>query len=273
MSSPVCLPSISNELLADLTIAHQLADLADVLTSEKFQTLGLKIETKPDLTPVTEVDRGVERILRDHLLSALPDDAVIGEEFPNTGNSNRSWVIDPIDGTKNYVRGVPVWATLIALLIDGEPVIGVVSAPALNRRWWAAKSGGAFVGSVDHSGFIGKQIKVSKVTNLSDASLSISDLGTDPTSKYAAGFGALTNQVWRTRGYGDFWQHCLVAEGAIDLAAEPQVALWDLAPLAIIVEEAGGRFSGLNAVRGPDQGTALSSNGALHEAALKAINA
>jgi histidinol-phosphatase len=216
MSSPVCLPSISKELLADLTIAHQLADLADVLTSEKFQTLGLKVETKPDLTPVTEVDRGVERILRDHLLSALPDDAVIGEEFPNTGNSNRSWVIDPIDGTKNYVRGVP----------------------ALNRRWWAAKSGGAFVGSVDHSGFIGKQIKVSKVTNLSDASLSISDLGTDPTSKYAAGFGALTNQVWRTRGYGDFWQHCLVAEGAIDLAAEPQVALWDLAPLAIIVEEA-----------------------------------
>lgn len=272
MNQPLADPNISAESANDLVIAHQLADLADQITMDNFLRADLAIETKPDLTPVTEVDRGVERILREHLSSMLPEDAVIGEEYGKVGNSERSWVIDPIDGTKNYVRGVPVWATLIALMKGDESIVGVVSAPALGRRWWAVKNSGAYTGSADHSGQIGRKISVSKVAKLTDASISFSDLSFAATTKHAAGFSNLANSVWRVRGYGDFWQHCLVAEGALDIAAEPEVALWDLAPLAVIVTEAGGRFTGLNGVAGPDQGSAVTTNNLLHEAALSILN-
>lgn len=272
MSEPLADPSITAQSARDLVIAHQLADLADQLTLDNFQSANFVVETKPDLTPVTEIDRGTEQILRDHLAVVAPTDAVLGEEFGQTGIGNRKWVIDPIDGTKNYVRGVPVWATLIALLENEQPIIGVVSAPALGRRWWAAKNAGAFGGSHEHGGRHGRKLAVSKVANLADASISFSDLTLGSDHPYANGYAKLANSVWRTRGYGDFWQHCLVAEGALDLATEPQVALWDLAPLALIVTEAGGRFSGLNGIAGPAQGSALASNNLLHQAGLELIN-
>lgn len=271
MNQPLADPTISEQSARDLAIAHQLADLADQLTMDRFRSSNLIVETKPDLTPVTEVDRGVEQILRDHLAVVAPDDSVLGEEFGKSGSSDRCWVIDPIDGTKNYVRGVPVWATLIALQQADQSVIGVVSAPALARRWWAAKNAGAFAGSTDHSGMIGKRISVSKVSKLNDASISFSDLTFDEQNPAEAGFRDLANSVWRVRGYGDFWQHCLVAEGAIDIAAEPVVALWDLAPLDVIVSEAGGRFTGLNGIAGPAQGSAVATNSLLHEAALSSL--
>jgi histidinol-phosphatase len=272
VTQPLADPNISSESARDLVIAHQLADLADQITMENFLRADLMVETKPDLTPVTEVDRGVERLLREHLSVISPDDAIVGEEYGQAGASLRSWVIDPIDGTKNFVRGVPVWATLIALMQGDESIVGVVSAPALGRRWWAVKNSGAFTGSPEHSGLIGRRIHVSKVSKLTDASISFSDLSIGSDHPFVTGFTKLTNSVWRVRGYGDFWQHCLVAEGAVDIAAEPAVALWDLAPLAVIVTEAGGRFTGLNGVSGPAQGSAVATNNLLHETALEILN-
>lgn len=272
MNSPLAKATIPANLLKDLSIAHQLADLADEITISRFLATDLVVQTKPDLTPVTEVDRGVEQIIREHLAVVAPEDAIVGEEFGISGESSRCWVIDPIDGTKNYVRGVPVWASLIALLHNNEPVIGVVSAPALGRRWWAARNGGAFTGLPEHSGKHGRAISVSKVAKISDASISFSDLSFGDDNLYEKGFRKLASSVWRTRGYGDFWQHCLVAEGAIDISAEPVVALWDLAPLSIIVTEAGGRFTGLNGVVGPAQGSAVATNKLLHETALQILN-
>ncbi len=246
---------------ADLALALELADEADALSLRRFRALDLQVETKPDSTPVTDADRGVEELVRTRLAGARPGDAVLGEEFGATGDGPRRWVLDPIDGTKSYARGVPVWATLLALLEDGEVVVGVVSAPALGRRWWATRGGGAFV--ADPTGV--RRLGVSRVGLLGDASLSYSSFGGWPDR---GRFLGLCDAVWRTRAYGDFWSYCLVAEGAADLAAEPAVTLWDLAPLALLVEEAGGRFTGLDGVRGPDRGAALASNGLLHEAAL-----
>lgn len=271
MNHPLADPSITAQSARDLEIAHQLADLADQITMEKFLATNLLVETKPDLTPVTEADRAVEQILRDHLAATLPDDSILGEEFGVSGTSTRRWVIDPIDGTKNYVRGVPVWATLIALMIDEESAIGVVSAPALGRRWWATKGAGSYAGSSEHSGTIGRKLHVSKVSKLTDASISFSDLSLGSSNPNASGFTNLANSVWRVRGYGDFWQHCLVAEGALDIAAEPEVALWDLAPLSVIVTEAGGRFTGLNSIAGPAQGSAVATNNLLHESAISIL--
>ncbi len=272
MNQPLADPNISAESARDLVIAHQLADLADQITMENFLRADLMVETKPDLTPVTEVDRGVERLLREHLAAVSPEDAIVGEEYGQAGTSLRSWIIDPIDGTKNFVRGVPVWATLIALMQGEESIVGVVTAPALGRRWWAVKNSGAFTGSPEHSGLIGRRMTVSKVSKLTDASISFSDLTIGSDHPYAAGYTKLANSVWRVRGYGDFWQHCLVAEGAVDIATEPTVALWDLAPLSVIVTEAGGRFTGLNGVAGPAQGSAVASNNLLHEIALEVLN-
>lgn len=273
MNQPLFDPNISPISAKDLAIAHQLADLADQITMDKFLSADLVIETKPDLTPVTQVDRAVEQIMRDHLAANLPDDAVVGEEFGTSGNSSRRWIIDPIDGTKNYMRGVPIWATLIALMVDDESIIGVVSAPALGRRWWAAKGAGAFAGSSEHSGTLGRRLSVSKISKLTDASISFSDLSFGSAHPYVTGFNDLAKSVWRVRGYGDFWQHCLVAEGAIDIAAEPEVALWDLAPLSVIVTEAGGRFTGLNSIAGPAQGSAVATNNLLHETAMTILTA
>ncbi|MEH3140520.1 MAG: histidinol-phosphatase [Mycobacterium kyogaense] len=258
------------DIADDLALALTLAGEADALTMQRFGAVDLRVETKPDMTPATDADLDTETLLRERLAEQRPADSVFGEEFGGTKDfTGRQWVLDPIDGTKNFVRGVPVWATLIALLVDGVPEVGVVSAPALARRWWAATGQGAFTSFSGPAGTT-RPISVSRVADLGSASLSYSDLTTGWESLRAA-FVDLTDAVWRTRGYGDFWSYCLVAEGAVDIVVEPEVKLWDLAPLDILVREAGGRFTDLSAQPGPHGGSAVATNGLLHDAVLGAL--
>ena len=252
----------------DLRLALFLADAADVISAARFGAVDLTVDTKPDLTPVSDADRAVEELVRAKLGEERPDDAVSGEEFGSTGSGDRRWVIDPIDGTKNFVRGVPVWATLLALLDGEDPVVGVVSAPALGRRWWSARGAGAWATAL---GSPPRPIRVSAVRDLADASLSYASVAAWQVAGRGDAFLALAGAVWRTRAYGDFWSYMLIAEGAVDLAAEPELSIWDMAAPAAILAEAGGRFSGLNGVDGPHQGDAAASNGLLHEALLTAL--
>jgi histidinol-phosphatase len=252
----------------DLDLAHRLAEAADEITRQRFGAADLAVESKPDLTPVTDADRAVERAIREILQLDRPGDAVSGEEFGSEGSGTRRWVIDPIDGTKNFVRGVPVWATLIALLDGSVPVVGVVSAPALGRRWWAATGTGAWGSTL---GEAPRRLAVSRVAQLGDASLSYSSLSGWTEIARRDRFLALMDACWRTRAYGDFWSYLLVAEGAVDIAAEPELSLWDVAALAPIVVEAGGRFTGLDGVDGVHAGNAAASNGLLHDALLSFV--
>jgi histidinol-phosphatase len=249
----------------DLRLAHVLADDADSLSTSRFQALDLRVDTKPDLTPVTDADQAVEEGIRRTLSRARPRDAVLGEETGSSGASQRRWIVDPIDGTKNFVRGVPVWATLIALMVEDEVVVGVVSAPALGRRWWAMKDGGAHTGK---SFFKNTPCRVSDVNRLEDASLSYSSLDGWDEKGRLDDFLALARRCWRTRAYGDFWSHMMVAEGSVDVAAEPDLHLYDMAALDVIVREAGGRFSSLDGRDGPTGGNALATNGILHDTVL-----
>jgi histidinol-phosphatase len=252
----------------DLGFAHVLADAADDITMRRFRSLDLRVESKPDLTPVTDADLAVEESLRNVLSRARPRDAMLGEEFGRTGLSQRCWIIDPIDGTKNFVRGVPVWATLIGLMAEDEVIVGVVSAPALGRRWWAARDGGAWSG---RSLTKATACRVSTISSLSDASFSFSDLSTWEQAGKLTELLGLSRKVWRSRAYGDFWSHVLVAEGAVDISAESEVTLWDLAALQIIVEEAGGAFTDLAGVPRPDCGSAVCTNGLLHQEVLSLL--
>src|SRR5689334_16381880 len=257
----------SPDIAADLALALTLAEQADALPMQRLGAGGQRDGTKPDMTPANDADLDTETLLRERLAEQRPADSVFGEEFGGaTAFAGRHWVVDPIDGTKNFVRGVPVWATLIALLVDGVPEVGVVSAPALARRWWAGTGQGAFT---SFSGTT-RPISVSGVADLGSASLSYSDLTTGWEAARST-FIDLTDAVWRTRGYGDFWSYCLVAEGAVDVAVEPEVKLWDLAPLDILVREAGGRFTNLAGEPGPDGGSAVATNGLLHDAVLAAF--
>jgi histidinol-phosphatase len=249
----------------DLRLAHVLADDADSLTQARFRALDLHVMSKPDLTPVTDADQAVEEGIRRTLSRARSRDAVLGEEQGSVGHSQRRWIVDPIDGTKNFVRGVPVWATLISLEVDGEIVVGVVSAPQLQRRWWASTGTGAWTGRSLHKA---TQIHTSDVRRLEDASLSYSSLSGWDDRGRLEDFLSLSRRCWRTRAYGDFWSYMLVAEGAVDLAAEPELELYDMAALDIIVREAGGQFTSLDGKAGPWGGNAVASNGHLHEAAL-----
>ncbi len=249
----------------DLRLAHLLADDADSLTQARFRALDLHVMSKPDLTPVTDADRGVEEAIRRTLSKARSRDAITGEEQGTSGHSQRRWIVDPIDGTKNFVRGVPVLATLISLVVDEEVVLGVVSAPALQRRWWASVGQGAWTG---RSLMKATQCHVSDVRRLEDASLSYSSLSGWEDRGIGEDLLALMRRVWRTRAYGDFWSYMLLAEGAVDLAAEPELEVYDMAALDVIVREAGGRFTSLDGRDGPWGGNALASNGHLHEAAL-----
>ena len=274
------------DLHDDLALAHALADLADAISLDRYQAQDLVIATKPDNTPVTDADRAVETAIREALATHRNTDGLVGEEFgSDKGTSGRYWVIDPIDGTKNFMRGVPTWATLIALVnVDSsgieEVIVGIASAPALARRWSAAKGHGAFVrfssGNIDDlSEDLGassneKKISVSKVAKLSDASISYSDFvgwgdRLEPFQKMLA-------NAWRTRGIGDFWSHMLVAEGAVDVAIEPKLAVWDMAALDIIVREAGGAFTNTAGQNGPFGGSGVSTNGVLHNAVINGLN-
>jgi histidinol-phosphatase len=249
----------------DLRFAHVLADAADDITTKRFRSLDLRVDTKPDLTPVSDADQATEDSLRNILRRSRPRDAVIGEESGQTGKGPRRWVIDPIDATKNYVRGIPVWATLIGLMDGDDVVAGVVTAPALGRRWWAATGGGAWAGK---SLSKATRCRVSDVSELSDASLSYSGIGGWAKAGRLDGFMSLTQAVWRTRAFGDFWSHMLVAEGSVDVSAEPEVSLWDLAALQVIVQEAGGRFTSLDGVATPEGGSVVCTNGRLHDEVL-----
>ena len=282
----------SAQILDDLALAHALADLADAITLDRYQAQDLVITNKPDNTPVTDADRAVETAIREALATHRTSDGLVGEEFgSDKGGSGRYWVIDPIDGTKNFMRGVPTWATLIALIqVDAagteEVVVGIASAPALARRWAAAKGHGAtvrfnsgvsdFVDSELDGEFVPdatvneKRISVSKVSTLADASISYSDFvgwgdRLEPFQKMLAG-------AWRTRGIGDFWSHMLVAEGAVDVAIEPSLAVWDMAALDIIVREAGGTFTNTAGQNGPFGGSGVSTNGLLHNAVINGLN-
>lgn len=252
----------------DLRLALRVADALDALTMSRFGARDLRVESKPDTTPVSDADTAAESLAREQILAAHPSDELLGEEFGGeVAREGRQWIIDPIDGTKNFVRGVPVWASLIALAIDGVPHVGVVSAPALGRRWYAATGHGAWLRTGDGS----RRIQVSGVNRPEDASLAYSSLhGWRPGGRYEA-FLDLMDRVWRTRGYGDFWSHMLVAEGAVDIAAEPELALHDMAALVPVVREAGGRFTSLTGEEGPYAGTALATNGLLHREVLEAL--
>jgi histidinol-phosphatase len=233
----------------DLRLALALADAADDITMGHFQSATLSVRTKDDRTPVSEADEAVERMIREMLARERPDDGIVGEEF-GTVTRARNWIIDPIDATKNYVRGIPVFATLIAL----DDQTGVVSAPALKRRWWATRGEGAFCN--------GRRLHVSSVATIESA---YADLPyTDDTAP-------LIRRCGRTRCFGDFWQHMLVAEGAIDIAYDPIAAWWDMAPILVIVEEAGGRFTNLAGEAGADGGSGVSTNGILHGDVLAAL--
>jgi histidinol-phosphatase len=249
---------LSTRLNADLSLALLLADAADEITMRYFRSSQLSVRTKSDRTPVSEADEATERMIRNRLAHERPSDAILGEEFGTSGTNARRWIIDPIDATGNYVRGVPVFATLIALEDRGVLELGVVSAPALHRRWSATRGAGAFCN--------GAPIHVSTVDKLSDAFLgydSIKDFGDSDN------FVRLLRSCHRTRGFGDFWAHMLVAEGALDAAIEPRVAHWDMAAVQIIVEEAGGRFTNLAGEARADGGSGLSTNGLVHDAILR----
>jgi histidinol-phosphatase len=255
------------DLDTHLSLALELADIADTITLGRFRARDLVVDTKPDLTPVSEADHAVERALREHLAGRASGHAVLGEEFGTSEapDSEFRWIIDPIDGTKSYIRGVPVWATLLGLEHEGELVAGVVSAPALHTRWWAARGRGAFRN--------GERIHVSAVSRLDDAQLSFA---WDTADRFRAdGVGdrmlALAHRCWRTRGLGDFWQHVLVAEGAFDIAIDPIVSLWDVAGVVPIVEEAGGRWSTLTGVADAAGGSLVCTNARVHDQVLAAF--
>jgi histidinol-phosphatase len=245
---------------ADLALALELADLADSITLPRFRAADLLVETKPDLTPVSEADRAVERAIRERLAQKRPDEPVFGEEEGGAAAAAARWIVDPIDATRNYVRGIPVYATLIALEREGEIVAGVVSAPALGSRWWAARGEGAFAD--------GRRIRVSQVARLDDAVLTYTSAADFFRGRRGPQFEQLVRTAWAPRGYGDFWQYMLLAEGAVDVAVETVAELWDLAAPQVIVEEAGGRFTTFDGIRSPAGGTCVASNGLLHDETL-----
>ncbi len=267
MDNPISEHDPGGENLVDLQLALELADLADAVTLERFRASDLVVETKPDLTPVSEADRAVEQLLRKRIAEERPAHAVLGEEF-GVGDgpaATTRWIVDPIDGTKNYVRGIPVYATLIALERDGALSVGVASAPALGRRWWAARGAGAFADGVP--------LRVSRVAKLEDAQLGHSSVSSWADHGLTERFLELERRCWRGRGFGDFWTHMMVAEGACDVAAEPEVSLWDVAAVQVIVEEAGGRFTNLAGLPRADGGSAVSSNGLLHDEVIAILDA
>ncbi|MDR2931250.1 MAG: histidinol phosphatase [Propionibacteriaceae bacterium] len=256
---------MSDALTDDLRLAHMLADAADSITLDRFRAQDLEVSLKADHTEVSDADQAVEQAIRRILSTARPRDGFHGEESGDSGWGPRRWVVDPIDGTANFVRGVPVWATLIALLVDDIPVVSVVSAPSLARRWWAHDSGGAFTGK----GLLnGRPIHVSGTTTVAESFLSYSSLNGWVRSGRGHQFGELLRQAKRTRGFGDFWSYMLVAEGAVDIATEPDLALHDMAALVPIVTEAGGRFTSIDGALGASGPGALATNGRLHDEVL-----
>jgi histidinol-phosphatase len=267
------------EYLSDLELVRKIGKAADAVSMARFLSQDLVIETKPDATPVTDADKATEKCIREILETERPNDGILGEEFgADISGKKRYWVIDPIDGTKSFLRGLPVWSTLIALVevsqVDGkenhEVVVGLVSSPALARTWFATKGGGAYTTFATHNGGEPRKISVSKVNQIKDAHLGYSDFV--GFGDRLNGFQSLFNEAWRTRAVGDFWSHMLVAEGVMDVAIEPSLALWDMAPLDIVLREAGGTFSDLAGVDGPFGKSGMATNRALKDEVVKRLN-
>ena len=250
----------------DLQLALELADAADEITMARFRAADLVVETKPDMTPVSEADRAVERRVGELVRERRPGDGLIGEEFGGDELGGRRWIIDPIDGTKGYVRGMPVWATLLALEQDGEVTAAVVSAPAMGRRWWAARGHGAFSDSD-----AARPLRVSAIGRLEDAQVCYGDVDLYERTGRLDGLLALILGCWRARGFGEFWQYMLVAEGVAEVASDPAAKVWDFAAPMLVVQEAGGRFSDFTGLETAGGGSALASNGVLHETALSIL--
>lgn len=256
----------------DLDLALRLADLADAITLPRFRADDLRVTSKPDRTPVTDADTAAEDAIRAALGHERPDDAILGEERGGSGSSRRGWVIDPIDGTKNFSRGLPAWATLIALVTDDVPTVGVVSAPALHRRWWGSAGAGAWARDLPSG--TPRRITVSGVADVADAYVSTTNTDTfraEPGPVRRDGWLALTEVCWESRAFGDFWQHVLVAEGVLDVAVEPAANPWDLAAPAAVVVEAGGRLTDLAGNPTFSGGHGLTSNGLLHARVLEVL--
>jgi histidinol-phosphatase len=243
----------------DLAFAQALADVADEITAARFRASDLRVETKPDLTPVSEADRAAEEAIRARVAASGRGEGVLGEEFGDDGGDVK-WIVDPIDGTTNYVRGVPVWATLLALEREGTVVLGLVSAPALGRRWWAVRGDGAFAD--------GERCRVSSVARLEDCAVS-----TTSARRMPAGWGTVVQRAWSNRGLGDFWQHCLVAEGALDVACDSVMNVWDYAPVQIVVEEAGGRCTTYEGADPHPGSSFVATNGLLHDEVVSLLGA
>ena len=254
--------------MKDLDLALALADAADAISLTRFKSLDLLVETKPDRTPVTDADRSVESKIRELISQLAPGDQVIGEEFENSGSASRAWIVDPIDGTANFLRGLPIWATLIALRVDSELSTSVVSAPALGRRWWATKGEGAFTRDVDGAA---RSIKVSSVSQLADSYVSYNSIQQWQRLGKEKNIEELSEKVWRIRAFGDFLSYMYVAEGAIDAASEPDLKIYDIAALVPIVREAGGRFTDLSGELTAESSTVLATNGLIHEAIRAAL--
>ncbi len=257
------------DLADDLALALRLADAADAQSIARFRAADLRIDTKPDRTPVTDGDTAVERAIREVLAEERPDDAILGEEYGGERAAGRQWIVDPIDGTTNFLRGLPIWATLIALAVDGEPVLGIASAPALGRRWWAATDHGAWAAALPDGE--PERLRTSGVRSLDDAFVSYNAIQGWDAAGWLEPLLALTRRSWRSRALGDFWSYVLVAEGQLDVAGEHDLKVYDIAALAPIVAEAGGRFSALDGQPGPWHGTALATNGPLHDEVLEVL--
>jgi histidinol-phosphatase len=257
------------DLADDLALALRLADAADAESSARFRAADLRIETKPDRTPVTDADTAVERAIRGILAAERPGDAILGEEYGGGREAGRQWIVDPIDGTTNFLRGQPVWGSLIALAVDGEVVVGVASAPALGRRWWGASGKGAWAASLPSGE--PRPIHVSGVRGVEDAFVSYNAIQGWDDAGWLEPLLALTRRSWRARALGDFWAYALVAEGQLDVAGEHDLKVYDMAALIPIVQEAGGTFTSLTGEPGPWHGTALATNGLLHDEVLQVL--
>jgi histidinol-phosphatase len=257
-------PLSCREVIDDLSLALELADVADAISMERFRAHDLKIDAKPDLSPVTEADRAIERLARERLASERPDHAIIGEEFGVVGDRDATWrwVIDPIDGTRSFVRGNETWATLIALQRDGASVVAVASAPAMRLRFFATRGGGSFLN--------GRQIHVSKIAEISEALITHTAIRGFVITKQADRLVALAGRCWDARGIGNSMSHLAVARGTADIGWTSRANLWDFAALSLIVTEAGGRFTDRSGDDAKLGGTGISSNGLLHDLVLEA---
>ncbi len=262
MTAP--LPSLAD----DLALARKLADVADSISLGRFRSANLEISTKPDATHVTDADLAVERALRDVLAAERPDDGILGEEYGTAGSARRQWILDPIDGTANFLRGVPNWATLISLAVDGVPVVGVASAPAFRKRWWAAEGSGAWLVEDDQEP---RRLSVSGVQKLEDASLSFQSIAQWDNAGYLDRLIELSRAVWRDRAFGDMWSYGMLAEGLIDIVGEFDVKEYDIAPFVILVREAGGRFTSIDGRDTIAGRSSLATNGILHDQVLSTI--